>query len=168
MEALKQILSSHAEKYPHMQPTDAVKLLYQNEFGGGHMIADEESCMDYLRKEYVRVEKNPDLPLYEPIGNDMVRVCLAALPAHQLEELGHAFIRSANAHTGSLPDFLKKIRILRSLTEEGKMPFSTVELDAYLQDYEKVGYPVVSHSEIYRQTYAPAYRVVKTQYLKGC
>ena len=36
MDALEQILQDHARKYPKMEPTDAVKLIYQNEFGGGH------------------------------------------------------------------------------------------------------------------------------------
>ena len=37
MEELERILREHAERYPLMQPTDAVKLIYQNEFGGGHL-----------------------------------------------------------------------------------------------------------------------------------
>ena len=47
METLALILASHAERYPLMEPTDAVKLIYQNEFGGGHLIRDEESCLNY-------------------------------------------------------------------------------------------------------------------------
>ena len=35
MEELDQILREHAMRYPKMQSTDAVKLIYQNEFGGG-------------------------------------------------------------------------------------------------------------------------------------
>ena len=49
---LEQVLKSHAEKYPAMQPVDAVKLIYQNEFGGGHLIRDEEMFLNYLRQEY--------------------------------------------------------------------------------------------------------------------
>ena len=60
MEELKKILREHAKRYPRMQPTDAVKLIYQNEFGGGHLIRDEKACQDYLRREYASVEKDPD------------------------------------------------------------------------------------------------------------
>ena len=49
MEELKVILITHAKRYPLMQPQDAVKLIYQNEFGGGHLIRDEEACLNYLR-----------------------------------------------------------------------------------------------------------------------
>ena len=46
------ILKSHAKRYPLMQPRDAVKLIYQNEFGGGYLIQDEHACLNYLRQEY--------------------------------------------------------------------------------------------------------------------
>ena len=45
MEELRAILLAHAKRYPLMQPQDAVKLIYQNEFGGGHLIRDEEACL---------------------------------------------------------------------------------------------------------------------------
>ena len=47
---LETVLKAHAARYPKMEPTDAVKLLYQNEFGGGHLIRDRESWMAYLRR----------------------------------------------------------------------------------------------------------------------
>ena len=52
MEELKAILIAHAKRYPLMQPTDAVKLIYQNEYGGGHLIQNEQACLNYLRREY--------------------------------------------------------------------------------------------------------------------
>ena len=79
MEELERILRQHAKRYPLMQPTDAVKLIYQNEFGGGHLIRDEQACLNYLRREYDSVEKDPDMPLCEEIGNGISRVNLAAL-----------------------------------------------------------------------------------------
>ena len=36
-ENLKNILKTHAGRYPETRPRDAVKLIYQNEFGGGHL-----------------------------------------------------------------------------------------------------------------------------------
>ena len=43
MEELKTILREHAKHYPQMQPTNAVKLIYQNEFGGGHHVISVEN-----------------------------------------------------------------------------------------------------------------------------
>ena len=57
MEELEKTLREQGKRYPQMECTDAVKLIYQNEFGGGHLIRDEAACLSYLRREYEAVEK---------------------------------------------------------------------------------------------------------------
>ena len=163
MEELRAILIAHAKRYPLMQPTDAVKLIYQNEFGGGHLIRDEEACLNYLHREYADLEKEPTAPLYEDIGNGIVRVNLAAVKPEALEQLGKAFIDSAAKHKGTLDSFLNKLEVLRKLTAEGVFTFDTNVLNAYLSEYEAAGYPAVSHSEQYWQAYKPAYRILCIQ-----
>jgi hypothetical protein len=160
MEELKAILTAHAQRYPLMQPCDGVKLIFQNEFGGGHLIRDEQACLDYLRREYDSIAKDPDGPLYEEIGNGIVRVNLAAVKPEALEQLGKDFIRSAAGHTGTKERFLQKLDVLRRLTTAGCFCFSSIELENYLAEYIQAGCPMVSHSEQYRQLYAPAYRII--------
>ena len=160
MEELERILREQAKRYPLMQPRDAVKLIYQNEFGGGHLIRNEEACLNYLRREYASVEKNPAAPAHEQIGNGIIRVHLAAVKPEELEQLGRDFIRSARAHTGSMNSFLRKLEDLRQVTGEGCFAFCSEALEAYLAEYQKAGYPPVSHSETYRNAYAPAYRII--------
>lgn len=160
MSELENILRTHARRYPLMQPTDAVKLIYQNEFGGGHMIRDEQACLNYLRKEYASVRKNTSIPLYEDIGNDIVRVNLAALKEEHLEQLCKMFIYSAAEHKGYMNSFLRKLDKLKRLTGEGIFSFGNSELDDHLAGYEKAGYPAVSHSPEYRRAYKPAYRII--------
>lgn len=160
MEELETVLREHAKRYPRMEPTDGVKLVYQNEFGGGHLIRDEESCLDYLRREYETVEKDGRLPRWESIGNGLVRMNLAAVAENELEPLGRDFIRSAASHRGRLEIFLRKLAVLRKLTGEGIFSFGVEDLDLYLEEYRKAGYPMVSHSQTYRALYKPAYRVV--------
>ena len=161
MEELEKILREHVKRYPLMQPTDAVKLIYQNEFGGGHLIRDEQAVLNYLRREYESVEKDSAMPLYEDIGNGIVRVNLAAVKPEDLDQLGRDFIRSAAEHTGTRERFLQKLDVLRQLTEAGHFGFGMIEIESYLSEYIKSGCPMVSHSEQYRQNYAPAYRVIK-------
>ena len=158
---LQEILLAHAKRYPQMQPTDAVKLIYQNEFGGGHLIRDEAACLNYLRREYESVEKNGSMPLYEDIGNGIVRISLAAVREADLEKLGQAFIRSAAEHRGNLESFKEKLAVLTEMTERGVFAFDAQALNAYLSEYAKAGYPAVSHSPAYRQAYKPAYRIIK-------
>ena len=160
MTELEMILKDHAKRYGQMEPTDAVKLIYQNEFGGGHLIRDVESCMNYLYREYAAVEKSSKPLRPEAIGNGMVRVHLAGVKEDELEQLGQKFIRSAAGHTGSLDSFQRKLEVLREVARQGCFAFDISQLDAYLQEYAAAGYPMVSHSEAYRKAYAPAYRVV--------
>ena len=165
MEELRAILIAHAKRYPLMQPCDAVKLIYQNEFGGGHLIRDEQACLNYLHREYADLEKDPTAPLYEDIGNGIVRVNLAAVREEDLEQLGQDFIASAAKHKGTLDSFLNKLEVLQTLTTGGVFAFDLDALNTYLSEYKAAGYPAVSHSEQYRQAYKPAYRIIRNAYL---
>ena len=164
---MKSILLAHAKKYPMMEPTDAVKLLYQSEFGGGHLIRDVNVCLNFLRREYAATTQSTDLPLTEDIGNGFVRVNLAALDhsSFSVELLGEIFLLSAKHPHGSMDSFRDKLALLVKLTQEGTMPFSIDALQNYLVDYEKAGFPPVSHSENYRAAYHPAYRVILQKHL---
>ena len=51
MNELKKIILKHIYKYPKMEVTDIIKLVYQNEFGGGHLISNPENSLRYLKKE---------------------------------------------------------------------------------------------------------------------
>lgn len=167
MKELETILFAHAGRYPQMEPTDAVKLIYQNEFGGGHLIRDEDAALRYLRQEYETVVKDSSGPLWEDIGNGLVRVNLAAVSEGDLDRLGKAFLASAAGHQGSMAHFREKLEGLRTLARKGIFQFSVEELDAYLKKYEQAGYPMVSHSPQYRQAYRPAYRVALRSYMES-
>lgn len=159
---MKEILLTHTRRYPLMQPQDAVKLLYQSQFGGGHMIQDEAACLEFLYREYAATPQT-DHSLWEDIGNGMVRVHLSALDAHHYtpQQLGQDFIRSAASVQGSMDTFLQNSILLKKLASSGDLPFSAEALAAYLTGYAAAGYPAVSHSEVYRNAYHPAYRVVQ-------
>ena len=161
MNELENVLRAHALRYTRMEPTDAVKLIYQNEFGGGHLIRDEEACLRYLRAEYAQIEKNSAATRQEYIGNGIYRVNLEALSENELERLGRDFMASAAAHKGSMEHFIKKLEVLKTLTAEGIFAFDSARLEEYLTGYEQAGYPMVSHSRTYREHYTPAYRIVK-------
>ncbi len=167
MDEVRQILIAHAKKYPMMEATDAVKLIYQNEFGGGHLIRDEQACMNYLFREYENITKNKHAPLYESIGNGLIRVNLCTVKKEKLESLGFAFIRSAAHHRGTLARFCAKLEILKELTAEGYFFFGMDELQQYLETLKAAGYPAVSHSPSYRQLYQPSYRVIQYSELES-
>ncbi len=152
----------HAARYPLMRPADAVKLIYQNEFGSGHMVKNEAAALERLRAEYAATHPRTDIPLYEQIGGGLVRLNLAALDVctMPLETVNSAFAATANAVRGNIESFRQKLKLLYLLCEAGTFGFDTEELRKYLAEYEKAGFPVVSHSEEYRSAYSPSYRVI--------
>lgn len=165
---LKTILKDHAEKYPLMMPCDAVKLIYQNEFGGGHLIFDSVQSLNYLMAEYQTVVQLKDKPLYEHIGNGIIRVNIAALDSNNLsiQKLNELFVQSSAIVKGSINAFMVKLNILAEIVKMGVFSFNEQVLDSYLKEYVEKGCPAVSHSKEYKQAYKPAYRVV-IEDLKG-
>lgn len=164
---MEELLKLHASRYPLMQPTDAVKLIYQNEFGVGHLISDHSLFMERLRREADAIREIRDIPLTESIGNGLIRVMLNSPKSSliYLEGLAVACIKTAEQHRGCLDCFLKKIEELEAVCKKGIFQFSENDLTVYLQRYRSEGYPPVSHSSLYREAYHPAYRVIREELL---
>ena len=157
------LLTAHLHRYPKMQPQDVVKLLYQGEFGPGHMIKDPAQSLRRLEDEFAQVEHDPTIELTEDIGNGFVRVNLAALGIEvcSLEKLSEMFVRSANQITGDMNRFQEKLVMIKNRFADFPFEFTYSDYAVYLDGYLAAGCPAVSHSEIYREAYHPAYRVVK-------
>lgn len=170
---LKYIIEQQAARYPKMQPQDAVKLVYQHVFGNGHMIKDRESGLDFIRKEYETVKFAHDgedlsaLPFSEDIGNWYARIHLLKVEDdEQLVSVNDAFVASAALGGGNLEYFLSRLYFLNELASYGMFEFDEEDMAEYLAEYEKQNYPVVSHSQRYKEFYDPAYRVIDARYIR--
>lgn len=162
MNETESVLLLHFRRYPLMLPQDAVKLLCQGEFGGGHLISDPSSALRRLICECETVQCAPFAEAVEGIGSGLARVYLPALPSLGLSAgaLCDVFCRSAELVHGSLASLCAKLSILEELADTGKTPFSARGLSAFLGEYKSSGFPLLSHSDEYRAAYKPAYRVV--------
>lgn len=162
---MKEILRKHLEHYPRMQIADVVKLLFQSEFGGGHMIASPAKSLMWIRQEWADAAPNPDV--LEEIGDGMYRMYLSVLDQGlRPETLNQMFVRTADRKIGKKERFEQKLQGLLQGCERGEFPFRPAEVRAYLEEYQAQGYPPVSHSSLYRETYHPAYRVVAECYAR--
>lgn len=159
------ILKIHTSVYPEMQPQDAVKLIYQNEFGGGHLIKEKEAALKRIYSEYESLEKDFSEEKFEDIGNNIVRVNLKALKSEELPLLSQAFFLSSSLHKGSLLAFKYKLRLLWENFDLIGFNFIREELKNYLISYKNAGYPMVSHSKIYNEHYNPAYRIIMADFV---
>ena len=160
------ILLSHFARYPQMTPQDAVKLLYQSAFGPGHLIQDEGMARARLEEELAATPERAE-PLLEEIGGGYVRLYLGAAKRANLplEEIFARFLFSAKAACPGKAAFEAGLSCLEELTAQGRAPFDSTALEAYLTEYRAEGCPMVSHSQTYRDHYHPAYRVVKNDAL---
>ena len=156
--ALLAVLRAHALRYPLSEPRDAVKLLYQNEFGGGHLIRDEGACRARLARELGETPQDPLIPPCEEIGGGLVRLMLAAPRVRALgaEEIADLFIASAARPRWSAESFGEKLALLEERLGETGYAFPADALAAFLAGYRAAGCPMLSHSEVYRRAYRPA------------
>ena len=98
MSILQNILPLHAERYPEMEVRDCVKLIYQSEFGPGHMVS-EGNALPFLEEEFDTAQSEDHAPAYtvEAIGGGLCRYHLdpGRLTREDLPLLGRCFALSA-------------------------------------------------------------------------
>ena len=154
----------HQEKYPLMKAQDFVKLAYQSAFGCGHMVKDYETAL-----ERVNSECKTDKPhVYtEDIGNGYMRLHLngGKIPVSS-RVIARMFCLSAQAVSDEKSTFFRYAETLKALSRERKIAPSEKEIDCALSKFESGDCAPVSHTETYRNSYHPAYRVIKAEYAK--
>ncbi len=163
------LIQDHLTRYPLMQVQDVYKMLYQGEFGVKHIIDNPEAARRYLDIELEQVNPDAYMFLWELITPDssMIRVNLRSFKANQLDpdNLWEAMVKTAETVTGDSVRFVDYWQQVMLAIEEGILPFHGQEAYVYLQTMTDHGLPVVHHSEIYREAYHPAYRVIAMDYL---
>lgn len=159
---LRRILALHSELYPEMTEQDLVKLIFQGEFGGGHLLTDFDRCKAWIEQEYRQIPQKPNLPLYEDIGFGFVRIQLAALDASGFTPLDVAeqFFASASVPYGREETYRTKLALLPHLVDD-RFIFTGEQLAVYIESYLTTGGGMLSHTATYRQLYTPAYRVIR-------
>ena len=162
---MKEHLCAHFERYPKMQLADIVKLLYQSEFAGGHLIDHGKDSVLRLNAECLETAPcSPDA--YEDIGSGLCRLHLwhAVQEGISMETVSRLFAATAKAVRGSTANYKNKLNMLKRYCAAGDLPFNPHTLTAYISSLKKQGWPPISHSDTYRAAYHPAYRVVKKAY----
>lgn len=163
---MRSVIEWHMERYPKMQIQDVFKLIYQSEFGGGHMITDKEKSLNWIKEEYKFMKEQNLLKreyACENIGDDMCRVYLRALEQGlSPETVNEMFVQSADTKTGTVKGLEEKLeQFLGSCEEYG---FVKEDVERAVAEWKSKGYPAIHHSETFRENYFPAYRVVMKKY----
>lgn len=169
IEDIRPILIHHQEQFPCMKIQDLVKLIYQNEFAGGHLITNEAESLQRLQREVQSLTEESsklteNIPVcFESIGNGLCRLNLTRIKETgiELSTVNRFFIITANAVTGNAQSFKEKLEILRECLQDKSLPYDLADLDTMLNAYDFLHCPPISHSSTYSQAYEPAYRIVQ-------
>ena len=164
-EKIRGLIIEHSARYPMMQITDYFKLLYHSAFGCEHAVSSLEGATEYLLSEIGRADMDSHI-LVESLCFGYSRVHLDYLSKGLLPKtLAKLFFLSAGRERKGIDLMLCGIEILKDMARSGEINISLTELDAALSRWQSLGYPAVHHSEIYRQNYNPAYRVICDRYV---
>ena len=157
-------LIAHFNAYPHLQAEDIFKYLFQSAFGCEHLVSNEEAALAYIKREYEAVSKTA-LPCIEPLDGEYSRVHLSCLNAGPSPEvLAKVFCLSAKKEEDGRAALEQKIEIAKELVANGALPLDSDEFTQKLATWKDLGYPALHHSNSFRTTYKPAYRVISNRY----
>ncbi len=158
----KNLLLLHRNSHPDMQINDLFKFIFHSAFGCEHLISSPEAVEKYIKEEYKKGVHDEEI---ETLDGDFVRVPLSYLgKGLSTETLAKIFYLSAKEEKDSIDEFKRRLAVAGGLVREGYFSFGYEEFSLELQEWEEKGFLPVHHSEKYRQTYSPAYRVISKKY----
>ena len=154
-------LTEQLHNHPSVEPQDVLKLCYQAAFGAEHLLQDAEKAKAYLQAEYDAVTV-ADMPLYEAVSTDIVRVNLASWKYHGLpvEWLFQMMAFSAAEKQGGEALFRELLQKAEKI-----VPFPA-EWKVYTEKYLKGDLSPVHHSGRYREKEQPAYRIIGSHFVR--
>lgn len=165
-EDTKKALRKQCEKYPKLSVTDLFKFIYQSSFGCEHLVSDVASVKAYLCKEAETAQPAKG-DLIEPLDGDYCRVHLDYLKEGLSgDTFAKLFVLSAERVEDGKECLEERLSALSELARDGELPFNAEEVEEALEKWRREGCPACHHSEVFRAEYAPAYRLMKTEYAR--
>ena len=173
MEELRSILLKHYSRYPMMEITDFIKLIFQNTFGPQHFSSnptEERIRFMFLQESKEVVSGNPT-PLTENIGGGYYRVSLENLTQNALsvDAMTKMFVESINHcvkfDEESIIVFKERVDTLLKMIKDEQISLSFEDSLEFIKNYYMSGIKPIHHSLAYNQNYHPHYRVIHADFL---
>lgn len=150
--------------HPSTSVQDIFKLIYQASFGREHMVS--EDMKGYLDREWELVEAE-DIPLYEDISDDYMRVSIASWKNRGLKKDWLWKLFSFDKEFGAGCSFEENLSEVRNAIENGIIDIPLKEWDEFSEKYMALGVRPLHHSERYRREERPHYRVLPSCYKRA-
>lgn len=152
-------------KYPYSTVQDVCKALYQSCYGCGHFVDDIVACKERIIKEHTSLQSQPSSHI-EPLDGNYVRLYLSILDdGMSADTLTSLFCVSARKEPYAIVALEDKLSVLKQMITDGKTPFEKTTALEWIQNWKEGTYLPISHSDLYRNTYHPAYRVIHRDYV---
>ena len=160
------LLLSHAMRYPQAEVQDYMKYLFQSVFGCEHLISDASAAADYIRREAAGARPHTGETI-EQLDGPYCRVHLDILKdGLSPETFAALFALSGEHHEDGIFALEEKLTVLLSMADAGELPLDAQTLREGIARWQGMGFPAVHHSQAFRDAYAPAYRLMKTDYAR--
>lgn len=163
-----EFLLAQCRRYPALRPQDLLKALHQSVFGCGHFVTDEAAGLRLIQEELASLPAGGDRLAPETLDGPFCRLHLRHLAETGLapRTLFRLFALSAGTGAGDTAALEEKLLCLLELAQKSHLPFSREETAQAVSSWRKNGFPPCRHSEEFRAAYAPAYRVIRREYVR--
>jgi len=162
----KNALLAHCGKYPLLQVQDVFKFIHQSAFGCEHLLTDFQTVLQRIRTEAAECRTDIQAPI-ELLDGDFCRVHLSVLQdSLGAETLAKLFMLSATLVENAAENLQGKLQVFLSLCKNNELPFAAQEVQKQMEIWQKNGFCACRHSDIFRNTYKPSYRVIKKEYAR--
>ena len=168
-EAIRSMCEEIAQRYPHATLQDVYKTCFQDFFGAEHLLSDTAAAHRYLLYEIeaTRAQDLNAMPIYEPTGfrHRFTRVNLSLVHSGEMteEELFALFMEAAGTNNAFSDNWAEEWAKVEAIALEVHPTWTDTTLQAVLQFAASTASPV-RHSETFRQTYNPHYRIIVNPY----
>lgn len=153
---------AHRAAYPALLAEDVFKFIYQSAFGCEHLVADGTRALAYIREELRSVPEDAP-PQTEELDGDYARAhlswCRVGLSPATLAKL---FCASAQKEEGGRAALSEKLEAVTELYREGLL--TDPDFEEKLALWQERGCPALHHSDVFRNAYHPAYRVLSRRF----
>lgn len=164
-ERTRNLLQKNYQQYPKLQIQDIFKFIYQSSFGCEHMISSLQKATDDIYLEHEKLQ-NKSITSIETLDGDYCRIPLSILDGNlSAETFAKMFYISAKKEENGKQALQEKLEVAKNLLLENRLPFSVKDFEQAVKEWQKNGFAPLHHSDIYRKTYNPSYRVIAKKFI---
>lgn len=167
-QAIRSMCEEIAQHYPQATLQDVYKTCFQDFFGAEHLLGDTAMAHRYLKAE-IETVSGQDLsamPIYEPTGfrHRFTRVNLSLVLDGKMseEELFARFVEAAGANNAFSDNWAEEWKRIETIALDVQPAWADTALQNELR-YAASIQSAVRHSETFRQTYNPHYRIIENK-----